>query len=363
MKRPLPKHLWLPVAVTLGAGAWAIIRVSPGHLFTNLGAELGEGWPYRSSAVGYPRNSPVGPLIAQASGVDTAGLFVLLNFLVALIGVALAAGWVASQLPDAPRRWRGARLVILAPALAIMLTFLGNYDPFTVLGLALVLWAWSSRKPWAMLISGLFIGFQHFEQGLFALALIGVVALATSQERLPSPRLLGWTLSGVLAGKVGLTLTLGLLGVDPFNDRNDALGIHFRDSVVGTINFAPAFLTSLFAGLWAVVVVVALRLPGIRSRLLLATAFAIAVLAATIVLDHTRVFAIISFPALCVLIVAFLAQEPDQTATLPRLVETMAWLVIPFQVFSSGSDTRVLDLAWADRLIILFLQTRDFFGS
>lgn len=170
-----------------------------------------------------------------------------------------------------------------------------------------------------------------------------------------------WILPGVLAGKLVLTVILFFQGVDPLAGRGfwvASLDL-VRFAVVGSVNFGPIFVYSLFAGVWAIVIVTFLIVPGNRVRLLLLLALAIPGFVAVVTLDHTRVFVMMTVPLVALMIV-YVLRSPQMRAfaPLPILLEVLAWVMVPVTI--QGTSTVYVDSANFLDMTIIF--TRQLFG-
>lgn len=348
------------VAVTL----WAVVRVGPRIPFPGAWY-TGERWPYPSldELQAYKRTSPVGYLLAELVGLDESPLLVAFYFFAALAVSVLLALWVWSELGGSPQRARGFRIAILAPVTGVLFLTLGGYDPFTALGWAIALCAWKAHSRVLLILAGVYLGFQHFEQAALMAVSWGIlvyVLRSSGPQSWQERRNPIWILPGVLAGKLVLTLILFLQGIDPLAGRGfwvASLDL-VRFAVVGSVNFGPIFVYSLFAGVWAIVIVTFLIVPGNRVRLLLLLALAIPGLVAVVTLDHTRVFVMMTVPLVALMIVYVLRSPQIRAfAPLPILLEVLAWVMVPVTI--QGTSTVYVDSTNFLDMTIIF--TRQLF--
>lgn len=357
-----------PLFLTLAAVAvtvWAVVRVGPRIPFPGAWY-TGERWPYPSldELQAYKRTSPVGYLLAEFVRLDESPLLVAFYFFAALGASLLLAFWVWSELAESAQRARGFRIAMLAPVTGVLFLTLGGYDPFTALGWVIALFAWKGRSRLLLILAGVYLGFQHFEQAALMAVSWGIVVYAL---RATAPRSWQerynpiWMLPGVLAGKLILTLMLFSQGIDPFAGRGFwvASSELLRFAVVGSLNFAPILLYSLFAGVWAVVILALLIVPSNRDRLLLASAIAIPGFVAVITLDHTRVFVMMTIPLVALMIVYVLSsQQVRAFASLPIMLEALAWMMVPVTI--QGTSTVYVDSTNFLDMTIVF--TRQLLG-
>lgn len=284
-------------------------------------------WPQRlpDEFAAFYTDSPLGLLLARTLGLGTAGSYLWLS-LVATTAAALSlAAWAWITAP-ASQRWRAARLTVLAPVVGVMAAWLGFYDPWTMLAWAVVLFAWLSGSRTLLVLSGVLVGFQHFEHGLLGLIALVLVWHAVSHDvpsrlRLSNP---GWSLVGIFAGKAVL-LTMFLASESSATGRASWVGVYVGDWTKVAVNTAPILLWSLFAGSWAIVVAFWMSQPRARARLALLAALMVGLAATALSGDRPRVFVIVMAPALLLLTIAYLQRRQDQTTEL-RIVESVVWL-------------------------------------
>ena len=303
-----------------------------------------ESWPQRSTEAfqGYISDSPTGPILAKLLGLSSQNQYVFVHLLASLIVILLLASWAFTQFENSHEKWLAVRLSFLAPISAVLFTWIGTYDVFTVLGWAIALYAYTSRKRFLILASGIFLGFQHFEHSLFALAIFAIIILALG-DRLPRtllPRLLWWMAGGLLLGRALLGAIFMISGQGA-TTRSEWITTFVKDWTVTGVNIGPQLLWSLFAGFWILVLALFLGLRNHRPRFLLAAAFGLGLVATLLSGDRPRIFIIVMFPALMLALVAYIANSRDSPRE-RKLVEFSIWLapVIFFwgnSVFNSNS--------------------------
>lgn len=363
--RPWFRQRWFLGVAAVAVTVWAVVRVGPRIPFPGAWY-IGERWPYPSldELQAYKRTSPVGYLLAEFVRLDESPLLVAFYFFAALGASLLLALWVWSELGGSPQRARGFRIAMLAPVTGVLFLTLGGYDPFTALGWVIALFAWKAHSRVLLIIAGLYLGFQHFEQAAFMAVSWGlaVYALRSSGHVQWHSRFNPiWILPGVIGGKALLTVVLFAQGIDPLDGRGfwvASLEL-VRFAVIGSVNFGPIFVYSLFAGVWAVVIVALLIVPRNRERLLLLLALAIPGFVAVVTLDHTRVFVMMTVPLVALLTVYVLRSPRIQSfASLPVLLEVLAWIMVPVTI--QGTSTVYVDSTNFLDMTIIF--TRQLLG-
>lgn len=363
--RPWYRRPWFLSLAAVAVTVWAVVRVGPRIPFPGAWY-TGERWPYPSldELQAYKRTSPVGYLLAEFVRLDESPLLVAFYFFAALGASVLLALWVWSELAGSAQRARGFRIAMLAPVTGVLFLTLGGYDPFTALGWVIALFAWKRHSQTLLILAGVYLGFQHFEQAALMAVSWGMVVYALrssgpqSWQKRCNPI---WMFPGVLAGKLLLTLVLFAQGIDPFAGRGFwvASSELLRFAIIGSANFAPILTYSLFAGVWAVVIVALLLTPSNRKRLLLVVAVAIPGIVAIVTLDHTRVFVMMTVPLVAIMIV-YVLQAPQLRAfaPLPILLEVLAWVMVP--VTLQGTSTVYIDSTNFLDMTIVF--TRQLLG-
>lgn len=306
-----------------------------------------ESWPQRSSEAfqGYISDSPTGPILAKLLGLSSQNQYVFVHLLASLIVVLLLASWAFTQFENSHEKWMAVRLSFLAPISAVLFTWIGTYDVFTALGWAIALYAYTSRRRLLIFASGIFLGFQHFEHSLFALAILAITILALGDRPLRTlpPKPLWWMVGGLLLGKAFLGAIFIISGQGA-TARSEWVTTFVRDWTIAGINIGPQLLWSLFAGFWVLVLAVFLGLRAHRPRYLLSAAFTLGLVATFLSGDRPRVFIIVMFPALMIALVAYIANSRDSPRE-RKLVEISIWLAPP--IFFWGSfvfNSNSLDL-------------------
>lgn len=258
-------------------------------------------------------------------------------------------GWAKHNLPVSVRR----PLVLLLAGSAtppVLLQHIGHYDVYAFgAGLLLVV-----PTPWAAVAGGLMFGLTSVEQGVAAIA--GLALVCAGLER-PIPRRLTAAMVAVALAGGGTRLWLSSHDVVP---RSDLLFERLTRSLEGVLRGGSAATWSWYGLAWLLVIAVVCFVlwDGVsrwRMACLLGGLLAIPAAATLVTLDGTRVFAVISWPALLVAtqwlgerqdVGEFLLRgEPRLDAILSGLVGL--WLVAPAYITWKGGS---FILPWTDLL-------------
>ena len=356
-------HVFIRAALIFAAAAWAIIRVAPQLLFyTGFDAARARAWPNPGlrPEEAYTRTSPIGPWIYKLTQSESTNVWIAIHVAVMVLACVLLAFWAYRHAAvAAPGKDRAVRLVILGPLVAVLVVFIGSYDPFTVCFLALCLVAWTADSRNLLVLAGIPLGLEHFEQGVVAVLAWAIASRWGSTvfpEHLRGLRSPAWILLGCVIGKGILSLTLLAAGVAPLDGRSGWVSdAHLtRISLIGAINFGPVLLMSLFAGLWAVVLAVLVQQRHRTTIVAWTFALGIPALLTLIALDHTRVFAITTLPLTVLLISAFVSR-PDLVGgtTTVIAIECVAWIIVPLRVMTSpDGPSYIMDMRALDQWVM-----------
>lgn len=352
------KGWWVGGGIALAA-LWAIIRagVSIPPSFDDM-FQAALLWPQRldEGFRAYFTDSPLGTLVFRVLPWQSRGVFLWLMLLTSAVAIAGLAFWLALLAPQAQKA-RAARLALLAPISAVLLTWLGGYDGFTILAWLACLFAWAYGRPWLLAAAGVLLGFQHFEHSLLGLVALWLTWLAIRAD-LPA-RLMRftplWALPGLILGKAILMVILATQGTST-SGRSSWLSEFLREWTVTAVSVGPTLLWACFAGTWAVIIAyLANRLPR-RTLVLLAAALAFGALATLLSGDRPRVITLVMAPALAILTLAYLNCEnskPTGTRNLV-IVEAIVWLAPPVYLWGKI----VIGTNVIDQMIVTWSQIR-----
>lgn len=340
---------WGVAAGIAVAAVWAVLRcgVSVSPALPDL-VQAATIWPQRldDNLRAYFTDSPLDILAYRALPWQSSQAFTWLTLaasLAAIIGIAI---WIGVLAPEGQRA-RAARLMILAPLPAVLLTWIGGYDGFTVLACLACLYAWAFGRPWLLVLAGILFGFQHFEHAILCTLALVLTWLAV-REYLParltrfSP---GWAIPGVIVGKVLLVVILAGQG-SSISGRGSWLSEFLREWTVTAVSVGPTLLWACFAGSWAILIAFVIGVRSRRALILLGCALAIGFLATALSGDRPRVIALVLAPSLALITLALLAREDEEnvrTRTLV-LVETLVWIAPPIFLWGKAViGTNVID--------------------
>lgn len=365
--RPLPDapvgdHLapapgWQRIGPLLDRG-WARLGALAGPTFVAVVAAVAVGrsgirtWveqPTLDLVASFPHplpdwraNSPLGVALAAAVGADDVDGWVRLHALaVVAAAVVVVLGVVAGFAPGAPRRVAAVWLAV-GSVPVVLLQKVGSYDAFAVIGAVLVV---LPRRRGLALVGGLVLGWTSPEQGVVGLVSAALVLVALGCEgptpgaeavrrarALPLAGCLAAGLAGVVAARVSVIVWFRTAGV-AVPGRDDVLTDLAPESIRRAVGAGGAGVFTWLGLGWALVVLVAL-VGRWRARPLLGLLAGLVVLpaAATILtLDGTRVFAMVSLPAVLVLLgwLAPRAADDGAVGALVRRATLIALVLAP----------------------------------
>jgi hypothetical protein len=273
--------------------------------------------------------SPLGPVLAWLARVDNSTELVRFHAVVsigALIGVAYVIRRHAGHI--------AARLYLLA--------FLASYrvwattrdsggvvDVVTVAGLSL---AMVIVSPFAGFAVGAMIGANHFEQGIFALAIVALLRRRILRDQAPIVALF----AGLFAGKA---VAYGYLFAFDL-PRNGRLGFILDFGIDNIIRgwmdrdvFVPMVWSSLHVA-WVAVIWMLYKMNR-DDRTIVAAAFLLATVPVLLTYDLTRVYSILTWPIVMLTCIWFGARA-DLTVRRGALLLAAAGLIVPITTVSGS---------------------------
>jgi hypothetical protein len=304
----------------------------------------------------YLLTSFLGPILAWALGANRnyfhlalmhLGFFVLL-FLLILYQTRRALG-------DTFARCVTIAFAVL-PISTTVFTWLGNSDTFTcLLGSALLVF----RSPIILLIIGLLQGLNHFEQGVFIIlfAILAQWIVRSEWKEIRATRQL-WAVAGLLLGRGGLYAWLIWHDFPISYDRLDWVRDLGLPAFYNVLANTPAIIFSLFNVFWGFVLLLGVvasqkRLAAFLGFLVL---FMASLIPASLTLDVTRVFALISWPIVMVFLLWSLSFNQDSTALVCKALTAVlaaGVLIPPLMIWHGRLYSGVLfyTLRWAFELV------------
>ncbi len=285
-----------------------------------LATEVAPNWPDLPSGVPplfqFVLWAALGPALAHLAGISTTNAYLAMHAVVLVVGLGSFAVAVHRRL--GPQTTLGVLLVLATlPATTVVLAWSGSYDTFTlVLSLLLVM----CRSPRLAAVIGALMACNALEHGAFIVATLMLLAAAKVWGDV---KVLVAAAGGLVAGGTVLIVWLRSQGID--HGRAywlDHYGLgYFWDL---TRQGWPLLLVSLFGVLWPLAVGL-VHATGGRRRWIVTAALLIPILPTLVTEDQTRVFAILSAPALVAL---YLAQSERDAAVLRRpllIARALAW--------------------------------------
>ncbi|NQV73663.1 hypothetical protein HQ496_11115 [bacterium] len=330
----------------IAAFIWVLIRSGTGMLNEpETGVRAALAWPMNQGDdwSAFISDSPIGLLLFRALGLDSVKSWVVFHSMAVVIAILVLCLWAFIVSPVASR-WRSARLLLLTPFAAILLAWIGSYDPFTVIAISLLLFALTSGKRSLEIAGGLVLGFQHFEHGLIALCALFVVWIALMRHgpEFTDRFWILWTSLGLLVGK-GILLFIQVSNSGSSSGRSQWVNSFIGEWTITAINTDPLLLWSLFAGAWGLVIWIFMDQTSSRNRLFLFIAFALGSLATVLSGDRPRVFVLVTLAALAYATVTYSTRQ-SEVATRNRIVEPLMWLAPPLVFWTADvANNRVID--------------------
>jgi hypothetical protein len=294
-------------------------------------------WIFPEPIPDYRANSLIGPAVGHVAGVRTWPAWTYLNVGVLVAVVLVVSRCLVSAFASKERVRVAAIWVSLCAVAPSVLQKVTSYDPWTVMGTALVVLPRRRRLPCA-LVGGVVVALSNAEQGLLGLAAAALLLVALPQGDEGPPvrdRLLplAWAAGAIVATRVVVLVWWTHLDAE-VPSRFDVFHIYLGDSIRRSVGSGLAGVYSWYGVAWLVLGFAAV-VAGATERMTpvrwLGVATALVVVPAAVTsttLDGTRVFAMVSFPAFLVLlrwIDARSVSEPAQR-TVQRLT-TAALLV------------------------------------
>jgi len=236
---------------------------------------------------GYLLHSPGLVLLAYALHATTKLTFAALGLVIAGLGLAWQVWLARRHHGDA-----GARMLAIAwfagPLAAVLVTWLGQPDPITVVAAGTLVLA---RARPLLVLAGFVLGFNHFEAGVPMIASAGLLLVVERRAWLDTV-LAGLGLAG---GKLALFAWQAAHDQDPISRLAYVRETGWERYVISALGNVPAWLYSTFSVAWPLVAVAFVGAGRGVRRAMLASAL-LAAITALATLDPTRVFALVSWP-------------------------------------------------------------------
>lgn len=302
----------------------------------NYLVELARNWrdphqaPLLAPPADYLLSNPTSAVVAGMLGWDSERAF--LGFHLALVVAALVLPFTLSTVRGSPQS-RLAVAVLLAggPVTAVLVSWVGSYDPVTVMAAAVA--TLSPLAP-ARALGWAVFAFNNAPQAAVAFAALTLVMC----PELGLPRAVRSLVPGALGAAAGYVAIRALVGHwgGSTSRANWLAGVDGSFFVENALTFLPLIVFSALGAGWFLLLDGRMRgRPGVR--VLLATAVAISCTLPFAVGDQSRVVSIVLWPALLwvVLHVVSTMEPPDARGVLVRWAP--AAVVMPVVlVFADG---------------------------
>jgi hypothetical protein len=280
----------------------------------------------------YLMNSFLGPLLAWLLHANRDNLvFALAHLALFLALFPLVLLLARRRFGDPFARGLGIAFAVL-PTSTVLFTWLGNADVFTVLLTSVIFLA---ESPLLLLLAGLLLGVNHFEQGAILVVLI-VLARWFIAGAVTAPRVwrLAWAAVGLVLGKLALKGWFAYCHIELVEGRLDwVILTGLREFTRKFLLNASAVLFSLFNVFWAAIVLLGYGIARKSPRALagLAALFVLVLGVAVLTLDLTRVFALLSWPVVMAFLLLALAADPAPHAATRKVLTAVlaAAVVVP----------------------------------
>ena len=266
-----------------------------------------------------------GAFLAWVMGASNPWAFTLLHATFSAAFLILTVVAITSALPEAERH-KAICVFAFFPVFWVPWYWIG-YDSLTLALLAAALCLLA--RPPAVFLVGILVGLQHYQQGAVAFGVLFlVVADGLLRVALPRRHALG-ALAGVAGDLVGHQVLKVVMRANHIHfdfDRHQWLILHWDEIVHMNVALFPNFFYGILGFGW----VVLLRyMDGGSHRLKAVSAVAICAVVAGLTTDTTRVFSVISFPALCWLVMRDAAWLRNVTSRQVAILGLL-WLATPW---------------------------------
>ncbi|WP_420450890.1 hypothetical protein [Ilumatobacter sp.] len=281
----------------------------------------------------YKGVSVIGPALASWLGVDANSTWVLLHAPIVVAVLSLCVVLVGRGAPDR-RTAITVRAVVLASGLpVVLLGRIGHYDVWFALGSVLVVLA--PTLP-AAFVGGAVLGATNISQAGVALVACALCAGATGAR-------FGVRLATAAVGALAARALVGVWyrsnGVE-VDSRVAHLTGQLTRSMEGFARSAPLAVWSWFGAAWVVVIALVLMPRSATHRAAVGVGLiGLPALASVTTLDGTRVFVMVSLPALLVLLARV---STDGVATPEHAtIERATWTAVGVMLVTPGLMTWV----------------------
>lgn len=322
---------WWPLATVLGVASLVVWRTGPGKIpGVEWFADVAAQWPLYPvlDVQAYVLRQALGQALYSGLGWAGTGRFLALHLAALLAAALLLGAWLLRRL-GAERAPIAMCLLLISPACAVLLEWIGMYDAFSILIWVLLL---VSLRGNPAVQAGVAVlgGLQNFEQFTFSVVLLALLPEAGRKLGVRAHPLA--LIGGAVAGKIALELYLRASGAVGGSRLSFIADGDMRSMVLSSfLAMAPVILFSALGSLWLPVLgeagaawTAAPRSLRWRGGAAAALVLGVGVIGA----DHTRVMVLVAFPLL-VLLCMHLAQREATLAGWLRRPDTWFVLLLP----------------------------------
>lgn len=274
----------------------------------------------------------------------TVGMSFSFEAYIAFCGVVLLGGLLicilAIKFYCGDLKARSVSILFLASPVSLVCTgWIGYVDSITILYGFLLALAWNHLP--VLCLGGLVMGASHYSQGV-AISLVAFLAHLACEENkslwFTHVRSFIFVVACVLVSHLALKLYYGLYGIEQSFNRLDYIydkGLqYYVDSFARSIGL---LFYSLFGAAWLLVIKHTLFVKITHRQLLIFLAILISFGVTFLSLDQTRVFSLMSWPLLLVLVNKWSSQEEsEQSQKRFMVVLLLAALLLPKVVIWDG---------------------------
>lgn len=326
-------HYWLTNAWVMAASAIAVCLIKYGAgLFPawHVSSAFVENWsnPHASPILGPPADyflrSPVSTVAAGILGIDSARVFLVARILLVIVAIGLPFLLQASRSSTSLRVvvWV---FVVGGPVPAIALSWVGSYDPVTIIGIEMAILG----GPVASITGWALVGMNHLEVAVLGWLLVLAVTIITSRSPTQVKRLL---LGGGAIGIGAAATQLLIFWWGGATTRSAAFGALDVSAMTppSLARYWPLIAFSALGLGWAIV----LAPKVLKSRLgitVTGLALVVAAIVPYLALDQTRVLALVLFPAALTTALVLVRTAADTALRLGKRL-ALAASVVPIPV-------------------------------
>jgi len=282
----------------------AMIILSTIRSGIRLGANLDV---YRSDSLAFPnipffyKSSLIMPITTQLFGLDNSIRWIAFYSLVTLLTLAITATFVFRLRTTNNARMLFA-LIVFSQLHVIMLTELGKFDLFLILGSIVLIFG---RTFPFQLLGALSITMGNFEQSIVVLGALLLFSLSTDND-LKFRRLASIGTIAVISQYLFLDLAYGSWSADGGDSRLNWFTANWFRFLKANVASLPTLIYSGYGACWVIIAIYISKGSTTRNRFIHFTCLIFIPLAITLTtFDGTRIWVLISAPLLLVALQSF----------------------------------------------------------